>query len=113
MAHFEYKYTGTDGLNMVYLREEDQTPPVGAILDFLLSTNDTSASRNETTSSASDDKNTDDDEDILKIPILVIIILVVVVLVIVCCCYKVFCIPNKNKRKIYLMMQEAKLESDT
>lgn len=47
---------------------------------------------------------------VLKMWVLVVIILAVLFVVISTYCF--FCSPSKNKRKIYAMMQEAKLEEE-
>lgn len=90
------------------------------LTDIILLANDTNSSLNGTLSSNTttveptdaDAGNADDDEDILKIPLLVIIIFAVAILAAGCITYRLLCVSSKNKRKIYVMMQEAKLESD-
>ena len=57
-------------------------------------------------------ENSSDDGEPFTIPIYVVALVVVGVITIATCAFCFFCVPSKNKRKIYAMMQEAKLEDD-
>lgn len=56
--------------------------------------------------------SSNDDSDPFTLPIYIVVVVVVAVLILAACTFCFFCVPSKNKRKIYMMMQEAKLEDD-
>ena len=75
-----------------------------SVAPVLLMVNDTGLS-NTTLVSA-------EDVEKLSIPLYVLVLIIVGLIFMLVNCYCFFCMPSKNKRKIYAMMQEAKLEEE-
>lgn len=60
----------------------------------------------------SNSTDTVQEDETFTVPLFVVILVAFGLLVVVAYLYCFFCVPSTNKRKIYAMMKEAKLEDE-
>jgi hypothetical protein len=101
VENLKYNPNETEGLMQNYIDEDFKSR-------FYLRTY-VGAELAKLNSSAVDD---DSQEGSIVLPIYALVLILVGIVSLVSYLYCFFCVPSKNKRKIYAMMKEAKLEKD-